>query len=163
MLKSCLNKLRKATAILVIAPLVVLVVHTPSSAVMFGTSGMSAMLMPCLTFFGNGGDMPNEFYAYEFDYSYAKQMIQFYYLGKGKTEYLCLLTGAWYERWRFHHGFCHVLYLCACPLLTLEILVSISEELRNNAITLGIQQTAKDAAKQGINISTVLFSLFGRY
>lgn len=41
--------------------------------------------------------------------------------------------------------------------------MSVADKLRNNAITLGIQQTAKDAAKQGINISTVLYSLFGRY
>ena len=38
--------------------------------------------------------MPNDFYAYEFDFAYSKQMIAMYYTGKGKAELMLLLTGA---------------------------------------------------------------------
>lgn len=41
--------------------------------------------------------------------------------------------------------------------------MTVAQIIRKNAITFGIQQAAKDAAKQGINISTIRFVLFGRY
>lgn len=36
-------------------------------------------------------------------------------------------------------------------------------KIRNNAETFGVRFAAREAKKHGINISTVLFVLFGRY
>lgn len=41
--------------------------------------------------------------------------------------------------------------------------MTIAEKIRSNADVHGIAWAAKQAAKQGVNISTVLYVLFGRY
>ena len=107
--------------------------------------------------------MPNDFYAYEFDFAYSKQMIAMYYTGKGKAELMLLLTGAQHEERRCCYVLCYALHIHSCFLFALEISMSVADNIRNNAIMFGIQQAAKDAAKQGINISTVRYVLFGRY
>lgn len=41
--------------------------------------------------------------------------------------------------------------------------MSVVEKIRSNAEVHGVAWAAKNAAKHGVNISIVLFALFGRY
>ena len=41
--------------------------------------------------------------------------------------------------------------------------MNMIEKIRNNAEVHGIEWACRQAKKQGVNISTVLFALFGRY
>lgn len=41
--------------------------------------------------------------------------------------------------------------------------MSLSEQIRSNALVHGVAWAAKHAAKKGINISIVRFALFGKY
>lgn len=41
--------------------------------------------------------------------------------------------------------------------------MTIADKIRSNAEVHGVEWAAKHAAKQGVNISTVLYVLFGKY